>query len=261
MTIVLKLLFIFLLFLGNSHAKIKSIDTREDIKQLFDVIKPKNSTEPTASVILFAGGGGYLKMDQENWKKKGNFLVRSRKLFMKNNLAVAVIDAPSDYRTKDGMPAYFRTSSKHVEDVEAVIKFMKKRFKKPVWLVGTSRGTLSAAYVAIKSKGYVDGVVLTSSITKPNKKGTLRPISELSLYSLTVPILIAHHKYDSCYASLSYDIKSVFNQLNTSIKELKLFEGGVKGNDPCKGRSYHGFYKIEKEVVDYISKFIENNSK
>lgn len=145
------ILLLILITLGNLEAKIQSIQTRDDIELLFDLIKPENTDEPIASVILFTGGSGYLKMNEEKWRKNGNFLVRSRKIFRDNNFAVAVVNAPSDYRSS-GMPAEFRTSEKHLEDINALIKFMKDKFNKPVWLIGTSRGTLSATYIAINSK-------------------------------------------------------------------------------------------------------------
>lgn len=250
-----------LFIIGNLNAKIISIETRSGTEQLFDLIKPENNLEPTASIILFVGGGGYLEMDKQEWKNKGNFLARTRTLFRDNNFAVAVVDAPSEFRVKEGMPAKFRTSSEHVSDIDEVIKFMKKRFKKPVWLIGTSRGTLSASYIGINSKEKIDGVVLTSSVSKANKEGTLRPITELNLENLSVPTLVVHHEDDGCYVSPAIGARKIYEQLGASKKEIKLFSGGKEKDKPCKGISHHGFFKIEKEVVDYISDFIKENSK
>lgn len=41
-----------------------------------------------------------------------------------------------------------------------------------VQLIGTSRGTESATHIAINSQQRPDGLVLTSSMSKPNAKGT-----------------------------------------------------------------------------------------
>ena len=252
-----KTLLVLFLIINFAEAKIVSINTKDNTELKFDLIKPKNN-EPDASLILFAGGGGYLKMDKEKWKKKGNFLVRTRKIFRDNNFAVAVVDAPSEYRTNLGMPAHFRTSQKHLEDTEAVIEFMKNKFKKPIWIIGTSRGTLSASHIAINSKN-INGLVLSASITDYNKRGDLKPITTLDLDKIKVPTLIVHHKMDGCYVSNPYGAQKIFERLKTTKKEIKIFKGGLEKNNPCKGHSYHGFYKIEEDVISYISNFIKEN--
>ena len=61
--------------------------------------------------------------------------------------AVAVIDAPSDHQ--DGMNAIFRMSGGHAADIGTVAAWLKKEAGVPVWLVGTSMGTFSAAGGAI----------------------------------------------------------------------------------------------------------------
>ena len=75
---------------------------------------------------------------------------------------MAVVDAPSD--KKHGMYDGFRNSGEHLKDMEAVISFLKSEANVPVWLIGTSRGTESAAYIASKAKGAINGLILTSSM-------------------------------------------------------------------------------------------------
>jgi len=45
-----------------------------------------------------------------------------------------------------------------------VVDALRKRFRVPVWLVGTSRGTLSAAATGLQLGKATDGVVLTSTM-------------------------------------------------------------------------------------------------
>ena len=116
-------------------------------------------------MILFAGGHGGLGLKSASamaWGA-GNFLVRTRDAFAAQGLMVAVIDAPSDQR--GGMNAIFRMSGAHAQDIDAVAAYLKKEAAVPVWLVGTSMGTFSAAGGAIGAKS-VDGLVLTSTITR-----------------------------------------------------------------------------------------------
>jgi len=163
-----------MLLAGSAHADstLVSIQTPRGVKQAFILVKPE---KPVASVILFAGGNGALGLKSASDMKwgAGNFLVRSRDKFAEQNLMVAVIDAPSDRQS--GMNAIFRMSKAHADDIAAVAAHLKKLAPVPVWLVGTSMGTFSAAGGAIAAKG-VDGLVLSSTITR-SKPGSLTPNS------------------------------------------------------------------------------------
>jgi hypothetical protein len=123
-------------------ATLVSVRTPRGAKQAFILVRPE---KPVAAVILFAGGHGALGLRSASSMRwgAGNFLVRSRKLFADQNLMVAVIDAPSD--KQDGMNAIFRMSRSHADDIGAVAAYLKKQAAIPVWLVGTSMGTFSAA--------------------------------------------------------------------------------------------------------------------
>src|SRR5262249_27812683 len=132
---------------GQVSEKVIDISTRPDVTQRMLVLSPQ---KPKAAAILLAGGHGGLQISPNGsfgWGK-GNFLVRSRQLFEDQGLLVAVVDAPSDRQS----PLYlsgFRGTSEHVMDIKAVIAWLRKQADVPVWLVGTSRGTQSAAYAAI----------------------------------------------------------------------------------------------------------------
>ena len=245
-----------------ANEEIISLDTRQGVKQEFLLIETEN---PLASVIVFAGGNGILEFISRNGKldvKKGknNFLVRSRGLFSQNGFTVAVINAPSDKEDGNGMLFGFRTSEEHTEDIDHVISFLKKRNDKPVWLIGTSRGTESAAYAAIHSKHSLNGLVLTSSMTENNDKGI--PVRELSLEKITFPVLIVAHNNDDCWVTDPAGAVDIKEKLTNAKKlELKYFNGGISPKSAaCGALSPHGFYGIEEEVVDFISSFIKNNT-
>ncbi len=149
-----------------SAPRVVDIPTRASVTQRFIYIAP--SGPPKASVILMAGGHGGLQITDGGGFAGGggNFLVRTRQQFADAGLAVAVIDAPSDKQS----PPYLsgnRQRPEHRADVLALIAWLKQQSPVPVWLVGTSRGTQSAAYVATEAtpaQDGPDGLVLTSTI-------------------------------------------------------------------------------------------------
>ncbi len=239
------------------NANIVTFDTRIGVTQQILIESPDN---PKANLILFAGGKGKIKLDIGGYKNNNNFLVRSRQLFIDKGLAIILIDAPSDKQGKLGMLKGFRNSQKHVQDIEAVIEYTRTSNNKPIWLVGTSRGTESAAYAAIHLNDKIDGVVLTSSISRTDNKGT--SVTDLALDKITVPVLAIHHKEDKCKATIPKVIKSIKSKAyNSSRVKTKLFSGGDEpiSKNPCQARTYHGYLGIEEDVVNFMYDFISEN--
>jgi len=239
------------------NADIVTFDTRIGVTQQILIESPDN---PRANLILFAGGKGKIKLNNGKYKNNKNFLVRSRQLFIDRGFTTILIDAPSDKQGKLGMLKGFRNSQKHVQDIEAVIEYIRTSNNKPIWLVGTSRGTESAAYAAIHLNDMIDGVVLTSSISRTDKKGT--SVTDLALDKITVPVLAIHHKRDKCKATIPKVIKSIKSKAYNSFKvETKLFSGGDEpiSKNPCQARTYHGYLGIEEDVVNFMYDFISEN--
>jgi len=85
-----------------------------------------------------------------------------------------------------------------------------------------------------------------------------RPVPDMPLGRLTIPVLVVHHRQDGCsYCSFS-DISRLMNKLPSSIrKELIVFDGGQSTGDPCEAFAYHGYNGLEDEVVGSISAWIK----
>ena len=222
--------------------------------QPIQLIVPDN---PKAAVILFIGGNGNLK-DNEN-----NFLLTAKKRFAEKGLIVALVAPPEDMNKVTGK---FRISKKHAGDIIAEMNYLRNKADVPIWLVGTSMGTFSAASVAIKKQKRVSGLVLTSTMTDlsdaPSLKGIAKKfpdgVASLNLKKLKIPVLIMSHKSDGCVHTPPKDAEKLKRKLSRSSRlEVVLLEGGLTDkSDPCMALSAHGFYGIEKEAADRIVKFI-----
>jgi len=151
---------------------------------------------PVAAVIVFAGGDGNLVMAPSGpTQLRDNFLVRTGPLWVSEGFVVAMLDAPSDHPR--GL-WNFRTTKKHAADVKQAIAAVREIARVPVWLVGTSMGTLSAANATARiAAGGPAGVVLTSSVTVTSK-GSYETVMHAGLENIRVPALVAHHKDDRC---------------------------------------------------------------
>ena len=234
--------------------RVVDVPTRPGITQRLILIEPEGAK---ATVILYAGGHGGLQLSPSGaigWGK-GNFIVRSRQLFAAQGLAVAVVDAPSD---RQGAPYFtgFRQLKESAADGRAVVAWLRERSKKPVWLVGTSAGTQSVAFLATELGGAdaPDGIVLTSSILR-DKRG--RAVSEMPLERIAVPVLVVHHEDDGCVACPFQDVPRLMERFTGApLKELIAVRGGTSRGDPCEAFAYHGFNRLEEDVVARIAAWI-----
>jgi len=235
--------------------RVVDIPTRPSVTQRMAVLGVE---KPKAAVVLLAGGHGGLQITSNGGFKWGekNFVVRSRQLFASHGLTVAVVDAPSDRQNPPHLGG-FRQTPEHVADMKAVIAWLKQQADIPVWLVGTSRGTQSAAFIATQlapADGGPEGVVLTSSILADARS---RPLPKMPLGKIQVPTLIVHHKQDACEHCKYADLPQLVDKL-TAVprKELLTFEGGRSEGNPCEAMAYHGFNGIEEDVVAKIAQWI-----
>jgi len=171
-----------------------------------------------------------------------------------------VMDAPSDLQERKKGLKGRRLTDENLTDIKAIVDYARKQANVPVWLVGTSRGTISASYVASREPGLVNGIVLTSTVSNSGKKGA-DSVADVDLEKITVPVLLVHHKQDNCIVSPASGIMGIAAKLgNAKLVETKKFSGGKeKQGKQCKGFSYHGFFKIEDEVVDFISDWIKTH--
>jgi pimeloyl-ACP methyl ester carboxylesterase len=203
-----------------------------------------------AAVVLLAGGHGGLQIQNDGSMRwgSGNFLVRSRALFAQQGVTVVVVDAPSDKQAEPHLSGH-RQRPEHVADLQAVIAWLRATAKVPVWLVGTSRGTQSAAHVAtsLDAPHGPDGVVLTATIlTDPRG----RPVTAMALERLRVPVLVVHHQQDGCSHCPYGEVPTLMGKLvNVPRAQAIGMTGGITRGDPCEAASHHGFNGIEAEVV------------
>ncbi len=248
-------LFILSPCMSTAEEGLVTIPTRPGVTQSFLLLRP--SEKPSASIILFAGGHGRLDLSRHKigWGET-NFLVRNRERFCREGLLVAVMDAPSD--RPQGL-SNFRTSSAHAEDIRHVIAKLKEIAHVPVWLAGTSMGTVSAANAAARLKvGEPDGLVLTSTVMKKTRQAT-ETVSNVRLKDIRVPTLIVHHKHDSCVVTPYELTHSLMGSLTQAPKRelLTFVDGDLSVLDPCEPMSHHGFLGLDGEVVTAIASWIK----
>jgi alpha-beta hydrolase superfamily lysophospholipase len=237
--------------LAAQAREIVTLPTRDGVTQSYLFEAP--ARPPDAVAVLFPGGGGSIRLREEQGEIRfapNNFLVRSRHEFARRGIATALLDVPSDRRS--GMDDDFRAGTAHRDDVKAVVADLARRFPaRPVFLVGTSRGTVSAAYAGRALGSEVAGIVLTASVFLASGRRALhggRGLSGFDFSAIRSPLLLVHHRDDGC-AVTPY---RAAGELADRYPLVSVSGGKPAVSGPCDALSEHGFLGREPETVEAI---------
>lgn len=230
--------------------RVEEIATRGQAMRVL-LIRPE---QPVGSVILLAGGHGNLSLSaagELGWGA-GNQVVRTRNLYAKAGFVTATPDIAPDLKQGSGGAPGYRWSDEHAADIGALIAHLRG-IARPVYLVGTSRGAISAVNAAVKLPPEMtpDAIVVTSGMLvhiEGNKPSAEKSVGHLE--RIRQPVLIVYHERDECPYTPAASAERFRKLLTASPKvDVRLLSGGSAAGDPCEARHYHGFQGLDAEVV------------
>lgn len=237
--------------LSAGYEAIEIVPTRPDVTVRLLVIKA--NSRPSTALVLFPGADGtkhFGEKDGRFWVSK-NFLMRTAGDLAAAGYIVVAVDAPSDQSY--GMSDAFRTSKKHAKDIQKIIAYLKEKHRvNSLYLVGTSRGTISAAYLAsVIDDSSLAGVILTA-VYPPADLGNI------DLTEIDDPVLIVHHVFDDCRVTPYLGAMELKARLTESPMVNLVGVTGVipPASGPCDALSNHGFYGMDKPVVKVITDWL-----
>ena len=145
----------------------------------------------------------------------------------------------------------FRLGADHLADIRALLADLKKRFPNAkIYLLGHSRGTVSAAVLAAKLGADVQGVILASAITKGDKHG--QALSMFNFATIKIPVLLVHHRDDGCLPNPYYNAE----RLSKSFALISVSGGDPPQSGPCDSQSAHGYFGRDAAVVQAIKNWM-----
>jgi len=121
----------------------------------------------------------------------------------------------------------------------------------PVWIFGHSMGTVTAIQFANQSErsAAVDGIIVAGT-----------HIGENLSASFNKPVMAIHHQKEACPATPISASESIIKGRSKETKsELVMIDGGENVGKVCMGLAYHGFNKVEDQMVSAAAKFILAN--
>jgi hypothetical protein len=207
-----------------------------------------------ALLVLLPGADGIVGLDSAGaiHQLGGNFLVRTIGQWAAQGFDVVLPDAPNGTSLlgQRHLPAY-------ADAISRAIDFARSRANLPVWLIGTSQGTIAAVNGAAHLGAKISGVILTSSVTRPGRAG--ETLFDAEPGAIAVPVLVVSNQSDTCAVSPPGDAPNVLAALTRSPrKELVMVTSSqtARRSDPCEAMSPHGYLGIESMVVQRISDWI-----
>ena len=226
--------------------------------QVFDV--PYKDDAPTrtlliplrnakAVVLLFPGGGGVLRLQDDGSTTNFHTFVRSKDLWAQYGIDAVLVDTPYDLGA--GM-RNSRSIRDHQQRILNVVNYYRDKFNLPVWIFGHSMGTVSVTEFVNGGKDkerLVAGVIVA---------GTYRSASIDS--DVTIPVMAIHHTDDGCASTpLVTSERIIEGRSPKTISLLIQIDGGVSEGDVCGSKAYHGFNQKESEFIKSAAQFILKN--
>ena len=235
--------------------RLVTVSTRPRVTETVVVVRPP--VKPTATIVVLVGGLGKLELTPRGLSRDAaGPLVTRRAQLAGQGFVVAFVDAPSD-RLAEGLIG-FRTSPEHAADVGGVIARLRHDDPAPLWLVGSSMGTVSAASAAARlGRAGPDGLVLISSVTRTHPY-MRESLADVPLESITVPTLLIHHRQDPCEITPYAEAQALAHRLGKARRvELVTIEGGpIPRSLPCGPNSPHAFFGLEDTLIDRLRSWI-----
>jgi hypothetical protein len=244
------LLFLLLFCAAPLHAQeLVTLQPRPGVTLSF-FIANMGKAQPRAAALMLIGGGGNIRLRMEGGQVKfgaQNFLPRSRREFIAEGILPVILDNPSDQQSGAGMSDEFRAGAAHTADLRAVIAEVKRRHPGlPVFLVTTSRSSISAAYQARAIGGELAGAVLSSSLFWVGRQPAL---AGFDFSAIRIPLLFVHHREDSCPSTPYRDAE----RLGATYPLISVKGGKPPETGPCDPLAPHGYYGKEAETVGAIA--------
>lgn len=190
--------------------------------------------KPRASVILLTGGDGVLGIgaNGEIGRGGGNQLVRTRRAYLARGLAVLVPNLGVD--------------------LSAAVAYMAA-IKRPVTVVGTSRGTQRAAQ-GIARGARPDRLALTSGFLSAEGGADSSVEDILGSPDSLPPTLVVEHRQDGCFRTKPEGVAPFIKWARGRARAVWL-DGGSSEGDPCEAEAYHGFNGVDGKVVSIVAGF------
>jgi hypothetical protein len=232
------------------YSGVRDLTVPGGLQQRVLYLRPKPSR---GTIVMLPGGAGDLAIgDDGDLARDKNFVIRTRTLWLARGYAVVIPDALGGQNMRG-----LRSSPEYAKVVQALANFARAEMPSPLFLLGTSQGSIAAVNGAAHiPNGALAGVVLTESVSRQGKSG--ETVFDASPDRVTVPVLIVANRASVCRVAPAEDAPRIAAAM-TNAPEVKVLyvQGGLTRSSDCGSESPHGYFGIENQVVDKIVNWLD----
>ena len=206
---------------------------------------------PTAILLMLPGGSGRVGLDKAGQPRHArDFTVRTRADWLARGYAVALPDSTDHYNLRGQ-----RHTQAYAEDVSRIIDRLRQQSSLPIFLIGTSQGSIAALNVAAHVPD-IKGIALAESVTVKGRSG--ETVFDASPSTVSVPVLIVANRQDRCWVAPPDHASRLAAALTASpdVRVMQVDGGTQKSSRACGALSPHGYYGIERTVMDEIDHWL-----
>ena len=216
------------------------------------LVEPKRPSMPRRAFLLFGGGGGRIshgvRLEKGRYRLSRNFLMRIVKEIADAGIAAVPVGMWSGLTDSTGDD--FRLGPDHAKDMAAAVRALAARGYREVFIVGTSRGTLDAANLALNLKDpRVKGVIFTSTMADYDGLIAL-PVEKIDL-----PVLFVHNLYDECRVTTYDGARELYARMKNSPQRrfVTVKAAAIAEGRECGAIAAHGFRDIEAATARILT--------
>ena len=209
-------------------------------------------SEVRGIIVMFSGGADDLGIEKDGQiKHADNFVVRSRELWTAKGYGVVLVDA-IDHQSMRGK----RSNAAYADVTREVIDFAHEQANAPVWVMGTSQGSIAAMNAAAHARGTeIAGVILTESVSIVG--ASHETVFDAHPEDVHIPALVVANRDDRCKVAPPSMADVIAQSMRNTHATVLFVQGGdVRSSNECASLSPHGYYGIEGTVVDDIAEWM-----
>ena len=187
----------------------------------------------------------------------GNFLIRARRHLVTDRVMTLLVDCHS--LTGDVCKPDYQATQDRYKHVNAVIDAAKAKVPtvKQVYLMSTSAGSISSAYIALHGQSELAGVIHTATID-PTAPRSYTQLLNFDYSAVQIPQAFIHHVEDPCAITPFGYVRSLAEKFKVPL--ISVSGGSDFRGHPCMAFTQHGFRNKEAIVMRHVLKMLETDT-
>lgn len=187
----------------------------------------------------------------------GNFLIRARRHLVTDQVMTLLVDCHSKFG--DVCRPEYQSSKERYEHVKAVINAARVKLPavKDVYLMSTSMGSISSAFIALNGQKEFAGVIHTAAID-PTASKSYGQLNNFDYSAIKIPQAFIHHVEDPCPLTQFDYFRKIAEKYKVPL--ISVTGGSDFQGPPCQAFTQHGFRGNEIVVMRQVLKMLNTST-